>query len=183
MSKMTDAIYDKFAKNLEAVNGGCVRTSKQGLGQAIAGVFREAGIQDACVKETPLLQEADVAGALRAAGMEVYTDHIRLHAEAARGGVSENQYGIAELGTLVQGHDGADERIIATASEFYVGVIKGSAIVEQYDDMFDLLSGLPELPNFIGFMTGPSRTADIECVTTVGVHGPIRLTAVVVDDE
>ena len=167
MSKMTDAIYDKFAKNLEAVNGGCVRTSKQGLGQAIAGVFREAGIQDACVKETPLLQEADVAGALRAAGMEVYTDHIRLHAEAARGGVSENQYGIAELGTLVQGH----------------GVIKGSAIVEQYDDMFDLLSGLPELPNFIGFMTGPSRTADIECVTTVGVHGPIRLTAVVVDDE
>ena len=115
--------------------------------------------------------------------MEVYTDHIRLHAEAARGGVSENQYGIAELGTLVQGHDGADERIIATASEFYVGVIKGSAIVEQYDDMFDLLSGLPELPNFIGFMTGPSRTADIECVTTVGVHGPIRLTAVVVDDE
>jgi L-lactate dehydrogenase complex protein LldG len=99
-----------------------------------------------------------------------------------RGGVSENQYAIAELGTLVQAHDGVDERIAATASEFYVGVVRGSAVVEQYDDMFDLLCGLPELPNFVGFMTGPSRT-DIECVTTVGVHGPIQLAAVVVDDE
>ena len=183
MSKITDVLYSAFQKNLEAVNGSCVRASKQDLGKAVAGIFTEAGIQDACVKETPLLQEGGVVDALKAAGITVYTDHIRLHAETARGGVSENQYGIAELGTLVQAHDGVDERIVATASEFYIGIVKGSTIVEKYDDMFDLLSGLPELPNFVGFMTGPSRTADIECVTTVGVHGPIRLAAVVVDDE
>ena len=183
MSKITDALYGTFQKNLEAVNGSCARASKETLGKTIAGIFEKAGIKEACVKETPLLQEAGVVEALTAAGMTVYTDHIRLHAETVRGGVSENQYGIAELGTLVQAHDGVDERIIATATEFYVGIVRGSAIVEHYDDMFDLLSGLPELPNFVGFMTGPSRTADIECVSTVGVHGPIYLTAVVVEDE
>lgn len=183
MCKITDELYECFRKNLEAVNGSCARTSKAGLGKAAADFFAEAGITDACLAETPLLRDAGVAEALKAAGITVYTDHIRLHQETVRGGVSENQYGIAELGTLVQAHDGVDERIIATASEFYIGIVKGSAIVETYDAMFDLLCGLPELPNFVGFMTGPSRTADIECVTTVGVHGPIRLAAIVVEDE
>ena len=53
----------------------------------------------------------------------------------------------------------------------------------EYDDMFDILAELPELPNFVGFVTGPSRTADIECVSTVGVHGPLQMAVVIVDDE
>lgn len=183
MNKMTDALYESFQKNLEAVNGTCVRTARSGIGGAIAKVFQEAGVKDACLPETPLFREAGVKEALEAAGIQVYTDHIRLHAETARGGVSEAQYGIAELGTLVQCRDSVDERIVATMSEIYVGVVPGSKIAETYDEMFDLLSGLNPIPNFVGFVTGPSRTADIECVSTVGVHGPIQLFAVVVDDE
>ncbi len=183
MSRFTDELYERFKKNLEAVNGTCVRASKANLGTAIADVFTEAGISDTCIAETPLLKEAGVADALKNAGIQVYTDHIRLHAETVKGGVSENQYGIADLGTLVQGRDDINERTVATMSEYYIGVVKGSAILEEYDDMFDVLAELPEMPGFVGFITGPSRTADIECVSTVGVHGPIRLTAVVVDDE
>ena len=183
MNLFTDELYERFKKNLEAVNGTCVRASKATLGKAIADVFTEAGIADACIAQTPLLQEAGVVDALKNAGIQTYTDHIRLNAETVKGGVSENQYAIADLGTLVQGRDVIDERTVATMSEYYVGVIKGSAILAEYDDMFDVLAELPEMPNFVGFITGPSRTADIECVSTVGVHGPIRLTAVVVDDE
>ena len=49
--------------------------------------------------------------------------------------------------------------------------------------MFDILSEMKTIPNYVGFITGPSRTADIECVGTVGVHGPIEVTTIVVDDE
>ncbi len=183
MSRFTDELYERFKKNLEAVNGTCVRASKAGLGRAVADVFTKEGIADVCIAETPLLKEAGVADALKNAGIQVYTDHIRLHAETVKGGVSENQYGIADLGTLVQGRDDVNERTVATMAEYYIGVVKGSTILEEYDDMFDVLAELPEMPGFVGFITGPSRTADIECVSTVGVHGPIRLTAVVVDDE
>ena len=183
MSKISDELYDRFKTNLEGVNGTCVRASKAELGKAVADVFTEMGVKDCCIAETPFLQEASVKEALEAAGIKVYTDHIRKNAETVKGGVTENQYGIAELGTMVQGRDNIDERIVATMSEEYVGVIKGSTIMDTYDDMFDFMSKLNPFPDFFGFITGPSRTADIECVSTVGVHGPIKLTAVDVDDE
>ena len=183
MSKITDELYERFKTNLESVNGSCVRASKQDLGKAIAEVYTKAGVSDACMVVTPLLQEAGVAEALEAAGIKVYTDHIRLNAETVKGGLSEVHHGIAELGTLVQASANVDGRIVATMSEYYIGVVKGSTIVPEYDDMWDILCAMPELPNFVGFVTGPSRTADIECVGTVGVHGPLQLTAIVVDDE
>ena len=171
MSKMPDELYESFKANLEKVDGKCFRASKDTLAETLTGLFKELDIKDTCIAETPLLKEAGVAEALKNAGIEVFTDHIRLHAETAKGGISENQYG-----------DEVDARLVGTMSESYFGVVKGSTIVPLYDDMFELLGNLPELPNFVGFITGPSRTADIECVGTVGVHGPIRLTAVVVDD-
>ena len=183
MSKITDELYERFKKNLESVNGSCVRASKQDLGKTVAGIYTAAGIPDVCIAESELLQDAGVIDALNAAGIQVYTDHIRLHAETVKGGLSEVHYGIADLGTLVQASTNVDGRIVATMSEYYIGVVKGSTIVAEYDDMFDILCALPELPNYVGFVTGPSRTADIECVGTVGVHGPLQLMAIVVDDE
>lgn len=183
MTKITDELYERFKTNLQNVDGACVRTSKNHLGEAVAGILKEVGIPDTCIVETPLMKEGAVIKALEEAGIKVYTDHIRLHAETVKGGISEVQYGIADLGTLVQARDVIDERIVSTMSEYYIGIIKGSSIVPEYDDMFDILAELPEMPNFVGFVTGPSRTADIECVSTVGVHGPLRMCAIVVDDE
>jgi L-lactate dehydrogenase complex protein LldG len=40
----------------------------------------------------------------------------------------------------------------------------------------------PRKSAYLAFITGPSRTADIERVLTIGVHGPERLIIVLVDD-
>ena len=178
----TDVLYERFKKNLEAADGECSAASKADAAKVVAELFRDKGVKQTCVAESDFLRELGIVPALREAGIEVFTDHIRLHAETAQGGISEAQYGIADLGSILQVGDEIDARIVATMSEDYFGILKGSTIVDDYDAMFDLLCGLPELPNFVGFITGPSRTADIECVSTVGVHGPLRLNIVVVQD-
>lgn len=182
MSSITDDLYKSFKTNLESVNGNCIRTKKADIGKAIAALYKENGITSTCIFESPLLKEVGIAQELEASGITVHTDHIRLHAETDKGGISEVQHGIAELGTVVQEQGDADGRIVAIMPEYYVGIVRGSTIVPTYDDMFDILSDMKELPNYVGFITGPSRTADIECVGTVGVHGPIQVCIVVVDD-
>ncbi len=178
----TDALYERFKANLEAVNGECSVAAKADAGKVVADLFRAKGIKTTCVAETDFLREIGIVPALKDAGVEVFTDHIRLHAETAQGGISEAQYGIADLGSIMQVGDEIDARIVATMSADYIGILKESTIVDDYDAMFDVLCDLPELPNFVGFITGPSRTADIECVSTVGVHGPLRLSIVIIQD-
>ena len=183
MKSITDDLYESFKKNLESVNGNCMRTPKAELGKVITELFKEHNVDSISLFESPMLKEAGVVSSLQQNGITVHTDHIRLHAETDKGGLSEAQHGIAELGTIVQEQDDADGRMVATMSEYYIGVVKGSTIVPTYDDMFDILSRMKKIPNFVGFITGPSRTADIECVGTVGVHGPIDVSIVIVDDE
>ncbi len=182
MSSFSKELYEKFAQNVTAVSGEPVLTTKAGLGQAIANVYKEAGVTSACVYNTPMLQEAGVVAAMEEAGITVHTDHIRKWQETDKGGVSEIDAAIADLGTCVQLRDDADARITAIAAEFFIGVIKGSTLVDTYDDMWDKMCELPEVPNFVGFITGPSRTADIECVLAIGVHGPIRVCTIVLED-
>lgn len=178
----TDALYERFKANLEAVNGECSLAAKADAGKVVADLFQAKGIKTACVAETDFLREIGIVPALRDAGVEVFTDHIRLHAETAQGGISEAQYGVADLGSILQVGDEIDARIVATMSADYFGILKESTIVDDYDAMFDVICALPEMPNFVGFVTGPSRTADIECVSTVGVHGPLRLSIVIIQD-
>ena len=156
--------------------------AKADAGKVVADLFQAKGIKTACVAETDFLREIGIVPALREAGVEVFTDHIRLHAETAQGGISEAQYGVADLGSILQVGDEIDARIVATMSADYFGILKESTIVDDYDAMFDVICALPEMPNFVGFVTGPSRTADIECVSTVGVHGPLRLSIVIIQD-
>ena len=178
----TDALYERFKANLEAVNGECSLAAKADAGKVVADLFQAKGIKTACVADTDFLREIGIVPALREAGIEVFTDHIRLHAETAQGGISEAQYGVADLGSILQVGDEIDARIVATMSADYFGILKESTIVDDYDAMFDVICALPEMPNFVGFVTGPSRTADIECVSTVGVHGPLRLSIVIIQD-
>ncbi len=183
MSNITDELYERFKSNLEGAGGSCVRTSKADLGKTVAGLFKEYGADSACLCETPLIKEAGVCAAMQDAGIETHTDHIRKYGETAIGGCSQTAFGIAELGTLVQADTDVRAREVAIMPDYYIGIVKGSTIIPTYDEMFFEIGKWKEMPAFVGFITGPSRTADIECVATIGVHGPLKLTAVVVDDE
>ena len=184
MSMIKDEVYDRFKSALEAVAGKCYRTSKADLAKTVVKALKDDyGYTDACLAETPLLKEAGVGKAMEEAGIKTYTDHIRLNQETAKGGVTESQYAIADLGSIVQTGTDVDRRIVACLSELMVCVVKGSNVISEWSDFFYTIGALPEHPNFIGIVTGPSRTSDIEMVSVVGVHGPLNLTAIVVEDE
>jgi L-lactate utilization protein LutC len=83
---------------------------------------------------------------------------------------------IAETGTLML-LSGADTP--ATTSllpETHVAVLDPQRIVATMEDAWDLLRNeCKQPPRAVNFVSGPSRTADIEQTVTLGAHGPYRL--------
>lgn len=178
-----DVVYDVFKQGLTNVNGECHLAKTADLGSVLARIFQEKETSSVSVVESELFKEAGVVDALKTAGITVHTDHFRKFAPDDKGGVTEAEYGIANLGSIVQLKDDIDCRIVEIVSDVYVGVIKLSRIVDDFDAMIDIMAELKPFPRFAGVITGPSRTADIECVGTVGVHGPRQYSVVVIEDK
>jgi L-lactate dehydrogenase complex protein LldG len=96
-------------------------------------------------------------------------------------GISAVEWGLADTGTLVQDATDVSLRLASTLPEIHVALLRTSRIVA---DLQAVLPGLaPGKSPYIAFITGPSRTADIERVLTIGVHGPVRLVILAVDDQ
>ncbi len=176
-------LYEMFQKGLTSVAGECYLAKKADLAATLVKIFQEKDTQSVAIAATPLLKEAGAVEALQAAGIHVDTDHIRKTAPDDKGGVTEADYGIANLGSIVRMGDDIDARIVEIVADIYVGIIKLSKIVDDFDSMIDIMAETKPFPKFAGIITGPSRTADIECVSTVGVHGPRQYAVIVVEDE
>ncbi len=88
---------------------------------------------------------------------------------------------IAETGTLVLLSGKNTPAATSLLPETHVAVVKNSRIVKNMEDAWDLLRGEhPVMPRAVNFVSGPSRTADIEQTVTLGAHGPYRVHIVLV---
>lgn len=91
--------------------------------------------------------------------------------------------GIAETGSLVIDSSDEELRLATMLSECHVCVLPKSRIVaDSYDCEQFLVEKMKKQVNFTAFITGPSRTADIERVLALGVHGPLELHILLLED-
>jgi L-lactate dehydrogenase complex protein LldG len=95
-------------------------------------------------------------------------------------GVSQVECAIAATGTLVTDAAPVERRLASALPVIHVAIVPTDAI---HPDMASALTQIhPSKSGYISMITGPSRTADIERVLTIGVHGPSRLVIVFVDE-
>lgn len=101
---------------------------------------------------------------------------LRDHLAGIDIGLTTVDYGIAETGTLVIDSSNEDVRLATMISEVHVAILPLSSIrPTAFDVEAELKDRFKHFPNYCAFITGASRTADIERVLTLGVHGPLEL--------
>jgi L-lactate dehydrogenase complex protein LldG len=109
---------------------------------------------------------------------------FRLPANADQVGITGCFCAVAETGTLLL-LSGAET--FASASllpETHVAIVQASRIVGAMEDAFELArKERGELPRATNFISGPSRTADIEQTIVLGAHGPYRVHVIIVNGE
>lgn len=94
-------------------------------------------------------------------------------------GIVAADRGVAETGTLVHFDRSDEEKNVWTLPEVCLCLLEARNIVGGLDDLASEIAahlGRTDIPSpQVSMVTGPSRTADIECQLTIGVHGPSRL--------
>ena len=121
--------------------------------------------------------------ACAARGVTFITTGTRKHLSGIDIGFTVAEAGIAETGTLVLNSKSEELRLATMVCEVHVCVVRTSTIRETSFEAEDLLRALiKDGPSYVAFVTGASRTADIERVLAIGVHGPLELHILLLED-
>lgn len=98
-------------------------------------------------------------------------------------GFTRADFGIAETGTLVLNCPSEELRLATMVCEYHVCILERSKIFRDAQALEKQLNEfMGNGPDYTAFITGPSRTADIERVLTIGVHGPLELHILLLED-
>jgi L-lactate dehydrogenase complex protein LldG len=122
--------------------------------------------------------------ACRQGGVNLIAANLREHAADLHTALTLADWGIAETGSLVLDSGSEDLRLATMLAETHVAVLPVSRLKADSWALEEELSRLMAAPpSYLAFITGASRTADIERVLTLGVHGPQELHVLLYKDQ
>ncbi len=147
-----------FLKRARSVGTNCFSSPDElasWLGaQAMAKIFVPPGFDD-------------LAAALARAA-EVTREYRRDQVDEIDAALTPAVGGIAESGTIILTDGPTPDRLAALAPWTHIALVRRETINRS---ITDALAALPDDPNVI-WVTGPSKTADVEGILIQGVHGP-----------
>jgi L-lactate dehydrogenase complex protein LldG len=197
--RATEALLARFG--LEAEQVGTVVHRAATVEEASATVLRLAAAREArrvaTWRRSRLGPLSAVATRLAEAGLDVYDGAPENDAGAgttaplARLAVTEIgltgvDLAVAETGSLILASGVGKGRAVSLLPPCHVALLGPDQLVESLEEAAVILEAwnaaeLGTTGSNIVFVTGPSRTADIELTLTRGVHGPREVHAVFVD--
>jgi L-lactate utilization protein LutC len=135
-----------------------------------------------------VLDRLDLAGPLRAAGLDVTTldavsdETCRDPFFAADLGISGVDYLVAETGTVVLSARFDEPRSLSLLPPIHIAVAERGQLLPDLFDLFrpEARQGRQGPPSCLTLITGPSKTGDIELKLVTGVHGPGEIHVVLI---
>jgi len=197
----TEQLVTRFSNELTAVGGHVYRLTS-GDAQIVAELA--GGIAEICLAAegrrvalsgSSLLAEIDLAVHLLSRGLSPFvvaaagpSGHDELVAQLAEcaAGVTAVDYAIAETGTIVLSSNERSALLVSLLPTIHVALLRASQISATLGEVISKLSSERVGPNqscaSASFITGPSRTSDVELTLSIGVHGPKELHVIIIGD-
>ena len=184
-SPASEALVDEFVREARAAEAEVTRVASRADARvAIRELLSRLGAKRIVQGDTDRLRALGVRGD----GLEISTvgpdesthDELRTLITA----ITEADYGVAESGTLALLHRPGQGRALSVLPAIHVAVVWAGDLVPDLAALFKRLESDSRHPaSALTFITGPSRTGDIEFVLTKGVHGPGEVHIVVVEGD
>ena len=175
-------LVERFAKAFTAAGGfllrGPVETAMSDLGE----MLRAEGVTALFFPEDDAAAR-EIAVALVPFGPFHLTTgaEVRGGSAAVTAGFRAAEAAIAETGTIVETSAGGKTLLPGLIADVHVSIVRVDSVVARMDEA--LASFTADPPRNISFLTGPSKTADIEQTLTVGAHGPKKAIVLLLPPE
>lgn len=140
-------------------------------------------IADLFAKATGKPVDADIPSLVAVARREIRQAFID-----ADMGISGANIAIAETGTIVIVSNEGNARLVTSLPEIHVAIVGYEKLMPSIDDAAAVIKLLSKsgtgqkMTSYVSFITGPSRTSDIEKTLTLGCHGPKEVHIIFVDN-
>lgn len=198
-------VLARFETELAKVAGVAHRAAnRQELEEILRVILFQAHAEKVVLSRNPLLAELNIETLLRSFGKNVSVWPASAEREVSKGesslstfaeasfaasvGITGVEYALAETGTLVAASWTEGAQLASLAPPVHVALYRRTQLVATLDEVLERLRvacGPREAAwgRSVVFITGTSRTADIEQILIRGVHGPGEVHAILVEAE
>lgn len=167
-----DSEIERFLAEIKKLSGIPKKISNSEIEASLKELVLEQNIQKACLWNTPHLKSLGIAETLKALGVEIISSNSDKHTIAQCDlGITEADFLLPETGTLVLRSSVEKPRAVSLAPRVHLAIVRPEML---RGDMHQVFAEAKD-HHYLVFITGPSRTADIELTVTLGVHGPKNL--------
>lgn len=135
--------------------------------------------RSAVASNAAILRESGITGLPNVRSGIHDRDELRAFCAAADVGITGADYALADTGTVVLLSSPEEARLISLLPPAHIAVVPKERILSGLDELLSILAAPAERTSSMVFITGPSRTADIEQILVRGVHGPGEIHVVV----
>ena len=143
----------------------------------IESVLDRIGAKNVAVSNSPLIAKT----VANIETVEFTRDPSREFLFGSDLGITSAQWAIAETATLVLEAESEDHRLISLVPPVHLCLLEASKIRQTLGEILELTGS--KLGHAITFVTGASRTSDIELTLAIGVHGPGELHIIILADH
>jgi L-lactate utilization protein LutC len=172
-------LTQRFKENVELIGAKCsIATTESEAAAIVQNIITESGSHRIAISDSPLVNillpsiKADAEILANASKNDLFNCDI---------GITGAQMGIAETGTLVLESESERNRLASLLPPIHICVLYAKDIRATMGEIFDAVQ--KNLSPTVTFITGQSRTSDIELTLALGVHGPRELHVVIIDDK
>ena len=161
-----------FLDEVRKLSGVAAELTPESISAALQTLVTQQNIRKATLWHTPLFEQLELENTLRSLGVELVSPTADKHDMALCDlGITTAEYLLPETGTLVLRSSAEQPRAVSLLPRIHLAIVKPEMLRPDLHQIFAEAKN----SNYLVFITGPSRTADIELTVTLGVHGPKNL--------
>lgn len=169
-------LVGRFSQQLEAVAGSFERVSdKSQVSKAISQHLDKLSVAHSVVAAPSLQGEGLLQGLEVRYGGTQGDDLVC---------VTGCFLAVAETGSVVMLSSKESPTGLNFLPDYHIAIVEAPQLVRHIEDVWPLLRQHPNgIPRAVNFISGPSKTADVEQTLQIGAHGPRSFHVIFIDGE